>query len=555
MRVEYQERRAGAGRLLVCSASTALAVVTWVQAPAARAVQLSQPDADVKLQLDTTVKYSAGFRAENRSEALVANRNQDDGDRNFNKGLISNRLDVLSEFDLRYKETAGLRISAAGWYDAVYHRSNDNDSPTTANNFSVPHNEFNHRTSGLHGGDGEVLDAFAFANGQVGGKPGTIRVGRHSLLYGESLFFGNNGIAGGQSPIDQIKLLSVPNTQFKEIIRPVEQISGQLQVLDNVAIGAYYQFKWHPTRIPSEGSYFSTADVLEGGERFLFGPVDPATRLGPAASRDSDLRAKNSGQGGLQARWRPQGHDVEIGFYAIRYHDKTPRAYLFPLEGRYQLVYPEGVKAYGVSFSTQLGDANIAGEASVRRNTPLVSDPSVVGVTVPPGSAGDNDRNPLYAVGNSAHAQISASYVAPPTPLWASATFLGELAWNRRTSVTKNPNALAANSSRDAWAMRFIFEPTWFQVMPALDLSAPIGLGYSAHGNSSVVGFFNPGGKKGGDLSVGVQGVYAQSWRFGVTYTHYIGSEGTVLNNLGQNSFKQSLADRDFISLSVQTSF
>ena len=191
----------------------------------------------------------------------------------------------------------------------------------------------------------------------------------------------------------------------------------------------------------------------------------------------------------------------------------------------------------------------------MRRNTPLVSDPSIVGVTVPAGSTGDNDKNPLYAVGNSAHAQVSAIYVAPPTALWGSASFLGELAWNRRTSITKNPNALAANSSRDAWAMRFIFEPTWFQAASGLDLSAPIGLGYSAHGNSSVVGLFNAGGKEGGDLSVGIKGLYRQNWRFSLNFTHYFGPEGPVLNSLGQYTFKQSLADRDFVSLSVQTAF
>jgi len=554
-RAERHDRPRRAGGLSVRGAGIALTTVALLNAPAARGALLSEPGSDLKLQLDTTVQYSQAFRLKNRLQTLIADPNQDDGDRNFNRGLISNRLDALSEFDLRYKDTAGLRVSGAGWYDSVYHGTNDNNSPTTANNVSVPYNEFNKHTRLLHGGDAEILDALVFANERIGSMPATIRLGRHSLLYGESLFFGNNGIAGGQSPIDAIKLLSVPNSQFKEIIRPVEQASAQLQVLTNLAIGGYYQFQWHPTRIPSEGSYFSTADVLEGGERFLFGPVNPVTRLGPAANRDRDLRPENSGQGGVQARWRPEGHDLELGLYAIRYHDKTPQAYLFPLEGRYQLVYPEGIRAYGTSFSTQIGDANVAGEASVRRNTPLVSDVSIIGVNLPAGTTGDNNGKPLYAVGNSAHAQLSSIYLAPPTALWATASFLGEVAWNRRTSITRNPNALAANSSRDAWAMRFIFESTWYQVAPALDLSAPIGLGYSSHGNSSVVGLFNPGGRSGGDLSVGVKAVYKQNWHFGVNYTHYFGSAGTVLNSLGQYTFKQSLADRDFVSLSAQTSF
>lgn len=50
------------------------------------------------------------------------------------------------------------------------------------------------------------------------GEEGTLsfRAGRHSLLWGESLFFGSNGIGNGMTSIDVIKALSVPSTQFKE---------------------------------------------------------------------------------------------------------------------------------------------------------------------------------------------------------------------------------------------------------------------------------------------------------------------------------------------------
>ncbi|MNN23387.1 hypothetical protein D3C81_1367830 [compost metagenome] len=299
---------------------------------------------------------------------------------------------------------------------------------------------------------------------------------------------------------------------------------------------------------------------MEGGQRLLFGPVDPATRIGPALFRGKDINARDSGQFGAQIRWRPEGSDLEFGFYAIRYHDKTPQFYLSPGEnpdpaigklGEYRLVYPEDIKAYGMSVSTQVGEASVAAEFSVRRDTPLVSDPQIVA----PGSNFDNDGHPAYAVGNSAHAQVSSIYILQPTSFWSSATALGEIAWNRRTSITKNPDALAANSSRDAWAMRGVFEPAWYQVAPGLDLSAPFGIGFSTHGNSSVVGSFNPAGKKGGDLNFGIAGLYQQTWKFGASYTHYFGETGNALNDANQLSFEQSFADRDFVSLYVQRSF
>ncbi|SFB34619.1 Protein of unknown function [Collimonas sp. OK607] len=539
------------------------AVLASQGAMSAHAFEIESGNPDVKIHWDNTLKYSTAFRLKDASGTLLADPNQDDGDRNFGKGVISNRVDLLSEFDVKYKDHMGVRVSGAAWYDSIYHQTNDNNSPGTANNISVPYNQFNSATRSLHGGSSEILDAFVYDTDNIGGIPSTVRLGRHTVLYGETVFFGSNGIAGGQAPTDVVKLLSVPGSQFKEIVRPVNQLSTQFQVKDNLAIGAYYQFEWRKTLIPGEGSYFSGGDVVDGSERFFLGPPFPP---GAALFHTRDQAAKNSGQGGMQIRWRPSNLDVELGLYAIRYNEKTPQFYastvltggtLNPAIGEfgtYQLVYPEGVKAYGASFSTQIGDANVAGEVSVRRNTPLVSDPTIFGVTTT-ATSGNNNSNPAYAVGNSAHANLSTIYLAPPTGLWNTASFVGEIAWNRRTSVTKNPEAVAANSSRDAWALRFLFEPAWFQVAPGLDLSAPVGVGYSPHGNSSVVSQFNAGGKNGGDLSLGIKGTYQQVWHFGLTYTNFFGSAGTGLNSLGQLSFKQNLSDRNFIAATVQRSF
>lgn len=45
-------------------------------------------------------------------------------------------------------------------------------------------------------------------------------------------------------PVDVVKLLSVPNTQFKEAIRPVQMLSGQVQLTSDVTLGGYYQLRW-----------------------------------------------------------------------------------------------------------------------------------------------------------------------------------------------------------------------------------------------------------------------------------------------------------------------
>ena len=527
----------------------------------AGAFEIDTGDSDVRLRWDNTLKYNAAWRVKDRDSKLVSTVNQDDSDRNFNKGLISNRLNILSEFDARYNNF-GARVSAAGWYDSVYEGSNDNNSPATANQRSVSYDHFTDDTRKLHGSDAEILDAFVFGKGNLGELPTSFRLGRHTVLWGESLFFGANGIAGGQAPVDIIKATSVPNTPFKELIRPVNQFSGQVQLRPNVSVAAYYQFAWEENRIPAVGSYFSTSDVVgEGGERLIVGgPIGP-NQQPLAFFHGKDIKADDKGQYGLSLRFSPEDWNTDFGLYAIRYHAKDPMIYTRanpggpnPLTGQlgeYQLVYAEGIRAFGASFSTSVGDANVAGELSVRRNTPLVS----VSQANPTG-LGDNDSHALYAVGNSLHAQLSSLYSFNSNGIWDSASLAGEVAWHRRTSITKNAAALDPNSERDAWGLRMSFTPNFFQVYPGVDLSVPLGLGYNPQGRSSVISKFNNGvGDKGGDVSIGLQLEYLQTWKAGLNYTHYIGGSDNFLDSRNANTYGQPLKDRDFIAFTVQRSF
>lgn len=520
---------------------------------------------DVKLRWDTTVKYSAGFRVKSADPALTStpNPNFDDGDRNFSPGLISNRLDVLSEADVTY-HNFGARISGAAWYDDVYNQSTSNNSPFTYNALSVPNTQFPEATRKLMGRQAEVLDAFLFAKGSIGESSWSAKVGRHTLLWGESLFFGENGIVAGQASRDIVKLLAVPNSQVREFLRPTGQMSGQFQLTPDISLGAYVQYEWEKDRLPAAGSYLSRADLLgAGSERLLAGaPIAPGG--GPLAFfRTGDLEPNGSGQGGAQLRWRNEDLNTDFGFYAIRYHDKSPQVYLRPSGGadpvsgsigNYQLAYHEGVKAFGASFTKTIGSVNLGGEVSVRRNTALVANGGAV--VVAPGQLADGRDNALYPVGNSAHAQLSAVHTLERTALWDGGFLLGEAAWNRRTSVTKNQANLDPNSTRDAAAFRVLFIPTWYQVVPGLELSLPVGLGYNPYGRSSVITLFNGGWSKGGDLSVGLSFTYQDTWKGGINYTHFLGSAETILDPTTTGyTYGQSLKDRNFISVSLQRSF
>ena len=533
---------------------TAIAVL--VASSSTQAVELTAQDAAVKVRWDNTLKYSVGARVKDASPLLISDPNLDDGNRNLGKGLISNRLDWLSEMDLTFGNL-GARVSGAAWYDTVYQRTTDNSSPYTYNPISAPHTEFTEATRKLHGKKGELLDAFLFAKGQLGDMAATVRVGRHALVYGETLFFGINGIAAAQQPIDVVKALSVPGTQFKELIRPVGQVSGQVQLSSSLTLGAYYQYRWEKSRLPGAGSYFSTTDFLDaGGERILTGPAS-------SLRRGSDLLAKDSGQGGAQLKWTPAGSDVDLGLYAAQYHDKTPQIVIRPGSGDYVLAYHENIRTYGISATTTLGQFNFSAEASFRRNAPLsnAGSPELYGV-VPvqfggPAQPSNNSDRAAYPVGNTAHLNISTLASLGPSFIAREATLLGEIAWNRTTSVTHGATSLDPDAERDAWGMRMLYEPSFRQVLAGVDLSVPLGVGYFPKGRSSAMGAaFGP--DKGGDASVGLSGNYQNAWFFGLNFTHYFGTAGnaTVLNGPGTKfTYLQSLKDRDFVSLSVRRTF
>lgn len=515
--------------------ATALAflLACLVGAPAAAGEIYHSGGVDVRW--DNTLRYSAAFRLFSQDPALISNPNYDDGDRNFAPGLVSNRLDLLSELDIDSGDI-GARLSVAGWYDTVYHQRNDNDSPRTFNPQSVPHDQFTRSVRRLHGQDVQLGDAFLHGAFDSNGVPVSFRLGRYALLWGESLFFGENGISGGQAPTDIIRELNSPSGYAKDVFLPVWQASFTLQPLNNVTLGAYYQLQWRGDQLPGAGSYFSYADFYDvGGERYIL----PLQR---SLFRAPDFRGRDTGQFGLSLQFN--AFDANWGLYALRFNSKEPEIYFYNNvyrvdprgfgDGLYRLVYPSGVNIFGASANAYLGDSTIAGEISLRTHTPLVADP----ITVPTGVAADGGANALYPIGDTLHGQISSQTTFAGGWLWRRAELDVELAANDRLSIVRNAAALEPGRTAFASAIQASFAPQYFEALPGLDLSLPIGLGYGLTGRSSVLSAMQAGT---GDLELGVSATYLATWQANLTYTRFLGG-----------ALRQTLADRDFILFSVQ---
>ncbi len=563
----FDQRRANDARPAM--ALLAMAALSFM-CGASRAAQIDTDSQDLSLRWDNTVKLSTLYRLKDADPALVDSvrllvpnvpasafpqaLNFNAGDDNFRKqGFVSERVDVLSEFDAVWQHQFGLRVSAAGWYDAAYHRHSDATDP--ANGQAVV-NEFPSRTRRQEGGQAEFLDAFVFGGVDFDdGMKLTGRLGRHALQWGESLFFGDNGIARAQGPIDIDKLLASPNAQFKEIIRPVPQLSTQLQLSSDVSLGAYYQFRWEADRLPAAGSYFSTANTAWGSEQPEFVNIPSGPIAGSyVLSAGGDHSARNSGQFGLQMKWRVA--ETDVGLYAARYHDKDGQLYgnlnvQTPDASQWYYVFPQGINVFGASASQSLGDFNIAMEGSVRDHMPLRSQ----NMTYPSAFA----PAPQFATGRTAHFNLSTLATFGPTFLSQESSLVAELAWNRVLKTTDPDSELDAGRTRDATALQAIFTPTYRQVLPGLDLDVPVGLRYTLNGNSSVT---NWDAKHTGSATFGLAGNYLGVWQLSLGYTHYLGKAVPYIDYspllAGGSpiySHGNPLADRDSVAFSVRRTF
>lgn len=567
--------------LLRCTALAAAMLAGSVQA-----FEIDTGNPDWALRWDNNVRLSAKYRTESADPALSQSFRQvptgapppapasfsfpqalnfNAGDQNFqNKGIVSERLDVLSEFDAVWRRDFGLRLSAAAWYDHKLHQRTDADNDPTIG--QTPYYEFPSRTRTLAGEKAELLDAFVFGGWRFdNGMKLTARLGRHALQYGESLFFGDNGIARAQGPVDIDKLLASPNAQFKEIIRPVPQISAQLQITPEISVGGYLQFRWEADRLAPAGSYFSTANTSWGSRQnelvnIAAGtPISGSYVLAPGAQQS----ARDAGQFGLQLKWRLD--ETDLGFYFARYHDKSGQLYgnLDPtatpspagtLPGEWFYRFPENVKTLGASVSHSFGDFNVAGEASVRSDMPLWSTNMLY-----PGSFGAPQPRP--ALGRTAHLNLSTLATFGPSFIARESALVAEIAWNRVLSKNDPDGELDKGRTRDATAVQFVFTPSYRQALPGVDLSVPVGVRYVVDGQSAVTGA-GWGARGSGNATVGLEGSYLGVWQFAVNYTHYIGkavpfvdyspvlSGGTPQYGLGN-----PLADRDHLALSLRRTF
>src|ERR1700722_12166942 len=179
---------------------------------------------NLEINLTTTVSYTGTYRVNSPSAILAGptNANGNDGDANFRSGIAGNLFEAVPVLDIR-DGNYGAHFSGQFYLNTPYLGTNQNNQAGTLNSIFVNKNtDFTSATRNVDGENAQLLDAFVFGQHDFAdGQSLQLKVGRQVLFWGQSLFFGNDGIAGGQAPTNVVSAQNEINPQSQQVFMPV----------------------------------------------------------------------------------------------------------------------------------------------------------------------------------------------------------------------------------------------------------------------------------------------------------------------------------------------
>ncbi|BBH31412.1 DUF1302 domain-containing protein [Pseudomonas sp. St290] len=363
---------------------------------------------EIEGQFDSSLSVGASWSTANANKDLIGVNNggkglsqtSDDGHLNFKRGeTFSKIFKGIHDLELKYGDT-GVFVRGKYWYDFELkdeHRLYKDISDSN-------------RKEGAKSSGGQILDAFVYHNYAIADQPGSVRLGKQVVSWGESTF-----IQGGINSINPVDVSAFrrPGAEIKEGLIPVNMFYVSQSLTDNLSAEAFYQIEWDQTVVDNCGTFFSQPDVIADGctdnlrvlnKRssipfpgivlpILEGQGVDINEEGVLVRRGPDRDARDSGQWGASLKYMFEPLDTEFGAYFMNYHSRAPifsatgapqsvynSAPLFgqlaPLivagNSNYFVEYPEDIRLYGLSFSTTLPTGTAwSGELSYRPNAPV----------------------------------------------------------------------------------------------------------------------------------------------------------------------------------------
>ena len=145
-------------------------------------------------RLDTTISYGALWRVQGQ-DRNNDDINGNDGNRNFDTGLVSQVYKITSDLSLEY-ENYGAFVRGTAFYDTEFWGSNNYGKeswqpfqPSQAGmNGTKPDNRFTKDAKDVSGKNAEILDAYVYGSWDIGEMPLDVRFGKQVLSWGEGFF-------------------------------------------------------------------------------------------------------------------------------------------------------------------------------------------------------------------------------------------------------------------------------------------------------------------------------------------------------------------------------
>lgn len=634
--------------LATCSYGLA-SVALLLGGGAARAFPVDMGSPYVEAQLQTDLRYNVGMRMEKRNQAIANNATLfDESDYRFNNGdVVTNRIDATTGLDVTYNadtswlDSLGLRVSGSAFHDFVYDDARTACRPGTApvgvppglfgstevdlSYLDIPgvaqrvsycdtrvtayrDRELNSRARSRAHEDMEVLDAFVFGNFLAGEVPVSVKFGRHTLYWGESLLNPLIGVAYSMGPPDINKGLTVPGIGAQDVFLPLLRASATIGLLDSLSLGLDKPLEWEPLRSPEGGTYLAVADPLyEAPDQIYAGnlPLLGPTSLPQLPTQHGD----NSDAFGVQLKWSPEFlRGATLGFYYRQFDEVVPALNLAratpernpgligyagalsnflgglginlgpvggDLPGAYRFTYSEGTKLYGLTGTTQLFGLSLGAEVVYNVDRTLTARLSQIT------EEGTGPRGDVWS------GVLSALYLGKKVELFGLTLFdqyllTTELNWSYLDHITYNAEAYKGMHSAaceadavffgageghaetiDACASRYhlglglIFAPLWYQVLPGIDLAGQLFYSGGIKNNSPLQTVSNQ------DFiiaSLGMTALIHSSYSVSLTYNYFDSKFRTGQNFDGEEvvtTFNGSgvIADRDWLSLTFKYSF
>lgn len=396
---------------------------------------------EVQGQLDSSMSIGSSWSTAQPDDDLLHSASSDDGRRNYKAGdAFSKIFKGTHDLELKYGDS-GVFLRGNYWYDYAQ-RDEDQDFKNLSDNNRKP----SAKSAGV-----QMLDAFVYHNYAIADQPGSVRLGKQVVNWGESTF-----IQGGINVINpaNVSALRRPGSEVKEGLVPVNMFYVSQNLTENVSSEFFYQLEWDQTVLDNCGTFFSSNDYLPDGCTGLTAGSDltqnatavrALTPLGIQLSsegvvvpRAGDRDARDSGQWGTALHWFVPELDTEFGAYFANYHSRLPYAgsisspyttntnfapamcgslgvplancgaFLNSASGRslvgavrlgtsqYFADYPEDIRMFGLTFATTLPTGTaLQGEISYRPNQPIQFN----GVDLLQSALGDPSRTPLLATG------------------------------------------------------------------------------------------------------------------------------------------------------------